>query len=81
MELSILESAQDESAIAADTDRRASIRKLWAGPGSGRRCEYCRAPIWPEALEFEVELTSGNLCFHRVCLHLWEGSPGELNGN
>jgi hypothetical protein len=63
----------------SEVDRRRLVRKLWAGYGTGNRCDYCSRPITAADVEFEVELASGVFRFHRACQSLWE-SAGQDGG-
>jgi hypothetical protein len=71
-------SAHHVSRVFTEMDRRTLVRRLWAGYGSGARCEYCGGEIGPGAVELEAETEAGNLRFHRACHHLWESEPAEL---
>jgi hypothetical protein len=61
----------------SELDRRALVRELIAGYGSGKPCAYCGRTIGPLEIEYEVELSSGRLQFHRACQHLWESEPAD----
>lgn len=51
--------------------------RTWAGRGTGVTCNFCRAPIRAQDIEYEVELLSPaggsrGLHFHFNCYRLWE---------
>jgi hypothetical protein len=50
------------------------IRRLWAGPGSGRPCHWCHDVIDPGQTEYEVEFVEERGArprFHLPCLDIW----------
>jgi hypothetical protein len=47
--------------------------KLWAGVGTGRRCEACEQPTLPPDIEYECQVQEArtiHLC--RPCFAAWE---------
>lgn len=46
--------------------------KVWAGKGMGQHCVACSQPISAAEIEYEVELTAGQMFrVHRRCHEIW----------
>ena|SRR5215475_4597070 len=63
--------------------RRATPVRMWGGKGSGVPCDFCREPVGPHDVEYEVqaELDGATvmLHFHPRCHDAWTAGrePGE----
>jgi hypothetical protein len=59
-------------------------KQVWAGKGTGRRCDGCDQTITPSHVEYEVDVAGGRpLVVHPHCLELWHQlrmEQGEISG-
>jgi hypothetical protein len=46
--------------------------KVWAGFGSGLRCDGCEAPILPRHVEYEIVAEGLRVRLHIGCHGLWD---------
>lgn len=67
-------------------DEQSGPFKLWAGSGTGKRCDYCGKVILSDDVQYDVEVTgssgggektlrSGTLSFHLGCYDRWRAGP------
>lgn len=79
----IVTAASDaRSAVRAKLDAgtlpRIATGTIWAGRGTGQRCNGCDQPITLAEIEHEVERRDADtLRFHRECLHVWQAEVGR----
>ena len=54
--------------------------KVWAGYGSGKKCDACDLPTSKADIEYEVDMADHRtFLFHQACFELWhEGRMGRL---
>jgi hypothetical protein len=67
---------QARAAITADKVKRgelltAATFRLWAGHSLGALCDGCGEEIERKQIEFEIELPTSALRFHRDCYLAW----------
>jgi hypothetical protein len=47
--------------------------KVWAGYGSGKKCDACDLPTSQADLEYEIDMADRRIfLFHQACLALWQ---------
>jgi hypothetical protein len=61
------------SKLAAGALPDVRVESVWAGPGTGRLCAGCDAPIPPSETEVEIDLAGEVvLCLHQRCFSVWQ---------
>jgi hypothetical protein len=67
------------AAIRAGELPRRAPERVWAGPGTGRRCRVCDQPVQRNQVEYELEFARSetgcdehNLHFHVSCFTAWD---------
>jgi hypothetical protein len=71
-----LRAAADRELRSGRLPRRAPD-DVWGGPGQGRACDLCRAPVGPGEMEVELEFRGeapprAQLTLHVRCFDVWE---------
>jgi hypothetical protein len=64
--------------ILAGTLPKDAPVKVWAGYGTGKKCDACDLSTTKEGIEYEVDMADGlTFRFDQPCLALWHQERGR----